>query len=46
LGVDVLEVWGMTETTGTINPPASSRPGTVGRDPRDGRADADEMYES
>jgi long-chain acyl-CoA synthetase len=33
LGVDVLEVWGMTETTGTvtINPPASPRPGTVGR---------------
>jgi long-chain acyl-CoA synthetase len=33
LGVDVLEVWGMTETTGTvtINPPAAMRPGTVGR---------------
>ncbi|GGM47573.1 AMP-dependent synthetase/ligase [Dactylosporangium sucinum] len=33
LGVDVLEVWGMTETTGTttVNTPASFRPGTVGR---------------
>jgi long-chain acyl-CoA synthetase len=33
LGVDVLEVWGMTETTGTatINTPTSFRPGTVGR---------------
>ncbi|WP_238014456.1 AMP-binding protein [Dactylosporangium sp. AC04546] len=33
LGVDVLEVWGMTETTGTttINTPAAFRPGTVGR---------------
>jgi long-chain acyl-CoA synthetase len=33
LGVDVLEVWGMTETTGTatINTPTTFRPGTVGR---------------
>jgi long-chain acyl-CoA synthetase len=33
LGVDVLEVWGMTETTGTatINTPTAFRPGTVGR---------------
>jgi long-chain acyl-CoA synthetase len=33
LGVDVLEVWGMTETTGTatINTPSSFRPGSVGR---------------
>jgi long-subunit acyl-CoA synthetase (AMP-forming) len=33
LGVDVLEVWGMTETTGTatINTPSAFRPGTVGR---------------
>ncbi|WP_327000267.1 AMP-dependent synthetase/ligase [Dactylosporangium sp. NBC_01737] len=33
LGVDVLEVWGMTETTGTatINTPATFRPGSVGR---------------
>jgi long-chain acyl-CoA synthetase len=33
LGVDVLEVWGMTETTGTatINTPDHFRTGTVGR---------------
>ncbi len=33
LGVNVLEVWGMTETTGTatINTPTVFRPGTVGR---------------
>ncbi|GLY24692.1 long-chain fatty acid--CoA ligase [Micromonospora sp. NBRC 101691] len=33
LGVDVLEVWGMTETTGTatINTPERFRTGTVGR---------------
>jgi long-chain acyl-CoA synthetase len=33
LGIDVLEVWGMTETTGTgtINLPGAFRPGTVGR---------------
>ena len=33
LGVDVLEVWGMTETTGTctINTPTDFRTGTVGR---------------
>jgi long-chain acyl-CoA synthetase len=33
LGIDVLEVWGMTETTGTatINLPEAFRPGTVGR---------------
>ncbi|MEV0274263.1 AMP-binding protein [Hamadaea sp. NPDC050747] len=33
LGVDVLEVWGMTETTGTatINTPGRFRTGTVGR---------------
>nr|BFE59273.1 AMP-dependent synthetase/ligase [Dactylosporangium thailandense] len=33
LGLDVLEVWGMTETTGTatINTPARFRTGTVGR---------------
>ncbi|WP_328459690.1 AMP-dependent synthetase/ligase [Actinoplanes sp. NBC_00393] len=33
LGVDVLEVWGMTETTGTatINTPTHFRTGTVGR---------------
>ena len=33
LGVDVLEVWGMTETTGTatINTPDRFRTGTVGR---------------
>ncbi len=33
LGVDVLEVWGMTETAGTatINTPAAFQPGTVGR---------------
>jgi len=33
IGVDVLEVWGMTETTGTatINTPAHFRTGTVGR---------------
>jgi long-chain acyl-CoA synthetase len=33
LGVDVHEVWGMTETTGTatINTPAAFRPGSVGR---------------
>ncbi len=33
MGVDVLEVWGMTETTGTatINTPSAFRPGTVGR---------------
>jgi long-chain acyl-CoA synthetase len=33
LGVDVFEVWGMTETTGsaTINTPDSFRTGTVGR---------------
>ncbi|MEV0135297.1 long-chain fatty acid--CoA ligase [Dactylosporangium sp. NPDC050688] len=33
LGIDVLEVWGMTETTGsaTVNTPAAFRPGTVGR---------------
>ncbi|WP_406084812.1 AMP-dependent synthetase/ligase [Micromonospora zamorensis] len=33
LGVDVLEVWGMTETTGTatINLPEGFRTGTVGR---------------
>ncbi|MEU4563918.1 AMP-binding protein [Actinoplanes sp. NPDC023936] len=33
LGIDVLEVWGMTETTGTatINTPSKFRTGTVGR---------------
>ncbi|XVU29276.1 AMP-dependent synthetase/ligase [Actinoplanes sp. CA-054009] len=33
IGVDVLEVWGMTETTGTatINTPGHFRTGTVGR---------------
>ncbi|WP_430786815.1 AMP-dependent synthetase/ligase [Actinoplanes sp. G11-F43] len=33
IGIDVLEVWGMTETTGTatINTPAHFRTGTVGR---------------
>jgi long-chain acyl-CoA synthetase len=33
LGIDILEVWGMTETTGTgtINLPDAFRPGTVGR---------------
>ncbi|BCJ45933.1 long-chain acyl-CoA synthetase [Actinoplanes ianthinogenes] len=33
IGIDVLEVWGMTETTGTatINTPDSFRTGTVGR---------------
>jgi long-chain acyl-CoA synthetase len=33
LGLDVLEVWGMTETTGTatINTPDRFRTGTVGR---------------
>src|SRR6185369_5600654 len=33
LGIDVLEVWGMTETTGTatINLQERFRPGTVGR---------------
>jgi long-chain acyl-CoA synthetase len=32
LGVDVLEVWGMTETSGsaTVNLPANFRPGSVG----------------
>ncbi|MFG3697368.1 AMP-dependent synthetase/ligase [Micromonospora sp. NPDC047620] len=33
LGIDVLEVWGMTETTATatVNLPEAFRPGTVGR---------------
>ncbi|KAA9149218.1 long-chain fatty acid--CoA ligase [Amycolatopsis acidicola] len=33
LGVDVLEVWGMSETTGcaTANVPGAAKPGTVGR---------------
>ncbi|GAA4969576.1 AMP-dependent synthetase/ligase [Actinoplanes utahensis] len=33
IGIDVLEVWGMTETTGTatINTPESFRTGTVGK---------------
>jgi long-chain acyl-CoA synthetase len=33
LNIDVLEVWGMTETTGsaTVNLPGNFRPGTVGR---------------
>ncbi len=33
LGIDILEVWGMTETTGTgtINLPEAFRPGSVGR---------------
>ncbi|HWS31849.1 MAG TPA: AMP-binding protein, partial [Actinoplanes sp.] len=33
IGIDVLEVWGMTETTGTatINTPSHFRTGTVGR---------------
>jgi long-chain acyl-CoA synthetase len=33
LGIDILEVWGMTETTGTgtINLPDAFRPGSVGR---------------
>ncbi|GIF44697.1 AMP-dependent synthetase/ligase [Actinoplanes xinjiangensis] len=33
IGIDVLEVWGMTETTGTatINTPTSFRTGSVGR---------------
>jgi long-chain acyl-CoA synthetase len=33
LGLEILEVWGMTETTGTatINLPGATKPGTVGR---------------